>query len=259
MFKKTLLSVAIAVGLASGAMASGEGGEIHDEAFSFEGPFGRFDQHQLQRGLQVFTEVCAGCHGIKYVYFRNLSDEGGPSWTEDQMKAYTAQIEIYDPEIDDYRQAIPADNFPENDGANAPDLSLMAKARASFHGPIGLGVNQLIYGIGGPEYIAAFLTSFTGETKEQAGTILYENTVFPGGWTAMAPPPLGEFLEYADGHENTAHSEAVDVAAFLMWTAEPKMMARKKAAIVWVGLMILLTVLLYLSNKKLWAKVKRKD
>lgn len=259
MFKKLLLSAALATGLASGALAAGGGGKIHDEEFSFEGVFGRFDEHQLQRGLQVYTEVCASCHGIQYVYYRNLADEGGPAWTVDQMKAYTAQYEIFDPELDDYRTATPADNFPANNNAGAPDLSLMAKARAGFSGPFGSGMNQLFKGTGGPEYIVAILAGYTGKEMEQAGTILYENTAFPGGWISMAPPLYGEDVEYADGHSNDLHHEAVDVAAFLMWTAEPKMMDRKNAAIVWVGFLIFLTVLLYLTNKKIWAQAKRKD
>ena len=239
MFKKILLSAALATGLASGALASG-GGEIHDEAFSFEGPFGRFDEHQLQRGLQVFTDVCSSCHGIQYVYYRNLADEGGLGWTEDQMKAYTGEFEVFDAELDDYRAATPADRFPTNDGVGAPDLSLIAKGRAGFTGPYGLGINQLVKGLGGPEYIVALLAGYTGEEKEEAGTILYENTAFPGGWISMAPPLYGEDVDYADGHSNDLHHEAMDVASFLMWTAEPKLMDRKSAAAVWVAFLILL-------------------
>ena len=280
MFKKILLSAALTVGFATGAFA--EGGQVHDVDFSFEGPFGRFDEHQLQRGLQVFTDVCSGCHGIQYVYYRNLADEGGLGWTEDQMKAYTAQVEVFDPELadgdGDWRTAIPADQFPANTGAGAPDLSLMAKARAGFSGPNGLGMNQLFKGLGGPEYIVAILSGYEDppsctpedfpgsyntafvpggypdECKDEDG----HHTV-PGSWIAMDQPLAGEDVDYADGHENDIHHEAMDVAAFLMWTAEPKMMARKKAASVWVGFLILLTVLMYLTNKKIWAKAKRKD
>ena len=193
------------------------------------------------------------------MYYRNLADEGGLGWTEEQMKAYTAQFEIFDPELDDYRTAIPADKFPANTGVGAPDLSLMAKASAGFSGPYGLGINQLTKGIGGPEYIVAILAGYTGEEKEEAGSILYENTAFPGGWISMAPPLYGEDVEYADGHANDLHHEAMDVAAFLMWTAEPKMMDRKNAAAVWVAFLILLAVLVYLTNKKIWASAKRKD
>jgi ubiquinol-cytochrome c reductase cytochrome c1 subunit len=134
----------------------------------------------------------------------------------------------------------------------------MAKARAGFHGPMGTGINQFVQGIGGPEYIVAILTGYTGETKEQAGTTFYENTAFPGGWIAMAPPLTGEDVDFIDGHSNELHHEAEDVTAFLMWTAEPKMMARKHAGFVAVIILTLLTTLLYLTNKKLWAPHKGK-
>ena len=106
--------------------------KIDDIDFSFEGPFGTYDRNQLQRGLQVFTEVCASCHGLSQVAFRTLSDPGGPELELKQMKAYAALYEIYDSEIDDFRSAKPVDKFPGSAIENAPDLSLMAKARAGF-------------------------------------------------------------------------------------------------------------------------------
>jgi ubiquinol-cytochrome c reductase cytochrome c1 subunit len=160
--------------------------------------------------------------------------------------------------LDDFRPARPADHFPGSGLANAPDLSLMAKARAGFHGPYGLGINQFFKGIGGPEYIASLLTGYTGEEKEEAGVILYENKAFPGGWIAMAPPLEDELVEFQDGHENDLHHLAQDVSAFLMWTAEPKMMARKQAGFVGVLFLTILSVLLYLTNKRIWAPVKGK-
>ncbi|SPF77537.1 cytochrome c1 [Pseudoprimorskyibacter insulae] len=260
MFKKLALSAVTALALTtSGAFAAG-GGEQHieDIQFSFEGPFGKFDQNQLQRGLKVFTEVCAACHGLKFVPFRTLSDEGGPGFTEDQVRAYAANFDVYDAELEDTRPAKPSDNFPANTGAGAPDLSLMAKARAGFHGPYGTGISQLFNGIGGPEYIASLLTGYTGHEKEEAGVTLYENTAFPGGWISMAPPLSGEDVEFDDGHSNSLHHEAEDVAAFLMWTAEPKMMARQHAGFVGVLFLTILSVLLYLTNKRIWAPVKKK-
>ncbi|WP_120499934.1 cytochrome c1 [Roseovarius sp. EL26] len=245
--------------LAGGAWAAGGEGHIEDVDFSFEGPFGKFDQNQLQRGLQLYTEVCAACHGLQYVPFRTLGDEGGPHLPEDQVRAYAEQnFETFDDELDDTRPAKPADHFPPSNLAEAPDLSLMAKARAGFHGPAGTGINQLIKGMGGPEYITSLLTGYTGETKEEAGTTFYENTAFPGGWIAMAPPLAGEDVEFADGHSNELHHEAEDVSAFLMWAAEPKMMARKQAGLSGVIFLTLLTVLLYLTNKRIWAPIKGK-
>jgi ubiquinol-cytochrome c reductase cytochrome c1 subunit len=259
MFKKLAISAVVALALSTGAvMAAGTEGHVDDVDFSFEGPFGSFDQNQLQRGLQVYTEVCAACHGMKYVPFRTLSDEGGPNLPNDQMRAYAAQYEVFDPELDDYREAKPTDHFPESNLANAPDLSLMAKGRAGFHGPYGTGLNQLFKGMGGPEYIVSLLDGYTGETKTQAGVTLYENTAYPGGWIAMAPPLYGEDVEYADGHSNSLQHEAEDVAAFMMWTAEPKMMARKQAGLTGVIFLTVLTVLLYLTNKRIWAPIKGK-
>jgi len=167
MFKKTVLSALLAAGLSTGAYAAGGESHIEDFSFSFEGPFGTFDQHQLQRGLQVYTEVCAACHGLELVAFRNLGDEGGPTLEVDQVKAYAALYEVYDAELDEDRAAKPADKFPGSGFDGAPDLSLMAKARAGFHGPVGLGINQVIQGMGGPEYIASILTGYTATRKKK--------------------------------------------------------------------------------------------
>ncbi len=260
MLKKLSIAALAALSLSAGsAMAAGGAGHIEDVDFSFEGPFGKFDQNQLQRGLQVYTEVCAACHGMRYVPLRTLADEGGPHLPEDQMRAYAAQFEIYDAELDEDRPRKPTDFFPESGLESAPDLSLMAKARAGFHGPYGTGINQLVKGMGGPEYIASILTGYTGKEKEEAGTTFYENTAFPGGWIAMAPPLYGEDVEFADGHSNSLHHEAEDVSAFLMWAAEPKMMARKQAGLTGVLFLVVLSTLLYLTNKKLWAPIKRKE
>ena len=189
MLKKLAISAVAALALSGGAaLAAGAEGHVHDVDFSFEGPFGTFDQNQLQRGLKVYTEVCSACHGLKYVPLRTLGDEGGPNYTDDQVRAYAERFEVFDPELDDFRPANPTDHFPGSSLENAPDLSLMAKARAGFHGPYGTGLNQLFKGIGGPEYIVSLLTGYTGEEKEEAGTLYYENTAFPGGWVAMAPP-----------------------------------------------------------------------
>ena len=207
----------------------------------------------------MYTEICSSCHGLKYVPLRTLSEEGGPHFTESQVRAYAAEnYEIYDAELEDYREAKPTDNFPENVDAGAPDLSLMAKARAGFHGPYGTGISQLVNGMGGPEYIASLLVSYTGEEKEEAGVTLYENTAYPGRWISMAPPLYGEDVDFDDGHSNDLHNESQDVAAFLMWAAEPKLMDRKYTGFVGVVLLGFLAVLLYFTNKRLWASVKYK-
>ena len=255
MFKKLTLAAFVALGLASGAHAAGGDGHVEDFQFSFEGPFGTWDQNQLQRGLKVYTEVCSACHGLRYVPIRDLAALG---YSEDQVIAYAKNFEVYDDELEDFREAKPTDHFPHVTSAGAPDLSLMAKARAGFHGPYGLGINQMFKGMGGPEYIASLLTGYTGEEKEEAGTILYENTAFSGGWISMAPPLYGEDVDFDDGHSNDLHHISQDLAAFLMWTAEPKMMDRKQAGFTGVLFLVVLSVLLYLVNKRLWAPIKRK-
>jgi len=261
MFRKLALTALTAVALAgTPALAAGEGGgHVENIRFSFDGPFGTFDQNQLQRGLQVYTEVCAACHGLRYVPIRTLSDEDGPGIPPDQVRAYIEQnfIEVWDEDLRDYRPATPNDNFPANDAAGAPDLSLMAKARAGFHGPYGLGINQFLFGMGGPEYIAALLSGYNDHDEEMAGTYLYGNDIFPGGLISMAPPLYDGAVEFNDGHANDVHHMAEDVAAFLMWTAEPQLMARKRMGFTAVILLIILSTLLYLTNKRLWAPVKR--
>jgi ubiquinol-cytochrome c reductase cytochrome c1 subunit len=260
MLKKIAIAAVAALTLSGGAaMAAGKAGQIENVDFSFQGPFGSFDQNQLQRGLQVFTEVCAACHGLRYVPLRTLADEGGPHLPADQVRAYASQFEIFDPELDDFRPRVDTDHFPMSNLANAPDLSLMAKARAGFSGPYGSGINQLLYGMGGPEYIYSLLMGYTGEEKTEAGVTLYENTAFPGGWIAMNPVLFEDQIEFADGSSNSMEAVAEDVAAFLMWTAEPKMMARKQTGLVAVIFLSVLTVLLYLTNKKIWMPVKRKE
>ncbi|MBO6885084.1 MAG: cytochrome c1 [Marivita sp.] len=257
MLKKLALAATLALAPVSGAYAAGATGEVTNYDFSFEGAFGTFDQAQLQRGLQVYTQVCSACHGMKYVPLRTLSAEDGPGMPEDQVRAYAEQFfEVYDDELEDFRPARPTDHFPENNAAGAPDLSMMAKARAGFHGPYGLGINQFFKGMGGPEYIASLLAGYTGEEKEEAGVILYENKAFPGGWISMAPPLYGDDVEYSDETEATIEQQSQDVAAFLMWAAEPKLMARKQAGFVGVVFLTVLSVLLYLTNKRLWAPVK---
>ncbi len=267
MLKKFSFIVVLFFSFTVPSFSAGKEGHTHDVDFSFEGPFGTYDQMQLQRGLQVYTEVCSACHGLEYVPMRTISDEGGPGLPVNQMKAYvanfsindeSANINLFDPVSGEYRALKPSDNFPKNNAAGAPDLSLMAKARAGFHGPYGSGINQLFKGIGGPEYIASLLTGYTGKEKEEAGVTLYANTAYPGGWIGMAPPIYGDDVTYADGHSTSIHHIAEDVSAFLMWTAEPKLNARKHTGFLAVFFLIVLSGLLYLTNKRVWASIKQK-
>lgn len=284
MIRKFLISASAALAIAPVAALAEPMVKIPDHAFSFEGPFGTFDQFQLQRGLQVYTEVCAACHGLQYVPIRTLSDEGGPGLPEDQVRAYAAAFpvndeasnpQLIDPETGSARTLLSSDRFPANRAAAAPDLSLMAKARAAFHGPYGTGINQLFRGIGGPEYIHALLTGYVdppecGADFDQG----YYNKSFAkgaipdackdeegdptieGSWIAMPPPLSDDQVTYADGRPATVANMSEDVASFLMWAAEPKLMARREAGLTAVIFLTILSVLLYLTNKRLWAGVK---
>lgn len=287
MFRNLTASAVMALALTAGSGHAAEVEvEIEDYAFSFEGPFGSFDQMQLQRGLKVYTEICSACHGLEHVAFRNLADEGGPGWSMDNVRAYIEdrQIEVWDPLLfdgeGDFRPATPADKFPANTSANAPDLSLMAKARAGFHGPYGTGISQFVNGMGGAEYIASLLTGYheepecalEGEPMDGFYNVAFAAGGFPesckdengkhkvpGSWIGMSQPLYGDDLDFDDGHANDIESVAEDVAAFLMWTAEPKLVARKQAGLTGVIFLTVLSVLLYLTNKRIWAPHKHKN
>ncbi|MFZ1468093.1 MAG: cytochrome c1 [Paracoccaceae bacterium] len=290
MFRKIALTAATVLTVAAGAAgAETIHTEIVDKAFAHEGPFGKFDQHQLQRGLQVFTEVCSSCHGMKFVPIRTLADPGGPELPPEQVRAYAAELDAVALPDGEERPREWTDHFPIRVGDGmGPDLSLMAKARAGFHGPYGSGVNQMFQGMGGPEYIYSMLTHFE-ENPECAPDGIdgyYYNASFgaggfpdsckiyeqnadgenievgrmvPGSWIAMPAGLLDDdSVEYQDGTAATLSQEAEDVAAFLTWAAEPQMMARKQSGFIAVTFLVLLSVLLFLTNKKIWAKIKGK-
>lgn len=286
MIRKLTLTALAAMALSAVAAHSEATVHIEDVAFAFEGPFGSFDKNQLQRGLQVYTEVCSSCHGLQYVPIRTLSDAGGPELPVDQVRAYATAFplldeesnrQLYDAEKQEFRPLTPADHFPSNHTMKAPDLSLIAKSRAAFHGPYGLGINQLFQGTGGPEYIVALLNGYADApacaTGDEEG---YYNTAFANGgipesckdeeghstilgsWIAMPPPLADDQVTYADGHVADVHNMSMDAASFLMWAAEPKMMARKETGLIAVIFLTIFSVLLYLTNKRIWAPVKGK-
>ena len=279
MIRKIAISAVSALTLFTGsAWAAGEAKTV-DIPFSFEGPFGAFDEHQLQRGLQVFTEVCSACHGLKFLRIGALAEMGGPMLPEEQVKAYAKTLTVIDKETGEERAATPADRFPMNVSyPGAPDLSVMAKARAGFHGPYGLGINQFFRGIGGPEHIYSVLTGYQENPECAPDGIdgFYYNTGFANGavpdtckdeaghpmiegsWIAMPQPMSADQVTYADGTEASLENMSEDVSAFLMWASEPKMMVRKESGFKAVLLLGLLSVLLYLTNKRLWSGLKGK-
>lgn len=278
MIRTFALTASTALALSAGAaLAAGYKAEITDYAFAHEGPFGTFDQNQLQRGLQVFTEVCSACHGMKFVPIRSLSDEGGPALPEDQVRAYAAQFTVTDRETGEDREGVPTDHFPMSMMEGAPDLSLMTKARAGFSGPYGTGISQFFNGIGGAEYTFSILTHYTEEEPACAPDGVpgfYYNSAFkngsvpasckdehgastiPGSWIAMPNPLSEDLVTYADGTPATVEQMAADVTSFMVWAAEPKLMARKEAGFNAVIFLAVLSTLLYLTNKRLWSGVK---
>ncbi len=246
--------------------------EFHREAKALklqsDGPFGTFDRQQLQRGFQVYKEVCAGCHSLNLVSFRDLHQLG---YNEAEVKAIANQWAIEVPSVNPdtgeaaTRKAIPSDRFPSpyanetaaraaNNNALPPDLSLMAKARE-----------------GGAAYIYSLLTGYAnaatyrnekGEAlpaANQPGTGLHFNPYFANLNIAMPPPITADGqVTYADGTPSTVDQMAKDVSAFLLWTAEPNLQGRHKSGWAVLVFLIIATVFGYLSYRNIWAEAKRK-
>lgn len=229
-------------------------------AFQSDGPFGTFDRQQLQRGFQVYKEVCAACHGINLVAFRNLADLG---YSEAEVKAIAEQWQIEVPAINpdtgeaDTRPALASDRFPHpyanevagraaNNNAFPPDLSLITKARA-----------------GGAEYIYSLLTGYRNPPAElpeanRPGTGLYYNPYFANLNIAMPPPLTADGqVTYADGTNATIDQMAKDVSAFLIWTAEPNLESRHRTGLAVLIFLLIATVLAYMSYRNIWATAKR--
>lgn len=269
-FAKLGLAAALALGLAAatGARAAdepnndGHGLTPSRQSWSFAGPFGGFDQAQVQRGFQVFREVCAVCHSARNLSFRNLSQEGGPEFTEGQVKALAAEYQIKDGPNDAgemfERQGRPADRFPWNYpnaeaakatlGALPPDLSVMAKARSYSRGfPMFLLDAVIQYQEHGVDYVYALLNGYSNPKD------LNHNDYFPGGKIAMAKPLTDGQVDYTDGSPKTVQQYSKDVSSFLMWMAEPKLEERKHTGFKVMAFLILFAGLLYLTKKKIWA------
>ncbi|MEA1830593.1 cytochrome c1 [Methylobacterium durans] len=250
------------------------------EKWSYAGVFGRFDQAQLQRGFQVYKEVCAACHSMKLVAFRNLSQEGGPGYSAAQVKALAATYQVKDGPNDSgemfERPGRPADTFPPpfpndqaaaaaNGGKAPPDFSVLAKARTyerGFPWFISDALPFVGYSEQGVDYIHALLNGYEDppEGKEvPAGT--YYNEYYPGHLIAMPKPISDGQVTYPknDAGEpvvpETVDQYSKDVSAFMAWAAEPHMMARKALGFRVILFLILLSGLLYYVKKRVWADV----
>jgi cytochrome c1 len=266
-----LLLVAGAVSVASSAIAQ----EQHTptpprQSWNFAGPFGTFDRAQIQRGFHVYRDVCAACHGMKHVAFRNLAQPGGPGYSEAQAKQIASEYRINDGPNDKGemfdRPGRLSDYFPSPDpneqaararfnGALPPDFSVIAKARgaeAGFPWFVFDAVRQ--YQEAGPDYIFAYITGYEdppADMKLAEGQ--FWNKYFPGHRTAMRPPLLDGQVEYTDGTPTTPEQYSRDVSAFLMWVAEPHLEARKRIGFQVMIFLIVFAGLAYFTKKKVWA------
>ncbi|MFO1185158.1 MAG: cytochrome c1 [Bauldia sp.] len=242
------------------------------QRWSFAGVFGTFDRAQLQRGFQVYKDVCAFCHSLNLVAFRNLGEAGGPQFSPDEVKALAAQYQVGDgPNAAGEmfkRPGRPSDRFvppfandeiakSNNNGAVPPDLSLIAKSRGVERGfPQFLFDFFLQYQEGGADYVHALLTGFqdppAGVTVPPG---LFYNTAFPSHAMAMPPPLSAGGIRYADGTPETVDQYAKDVAAFLMWAAEPHLVDRKRIGFETMIFLIVFAGLMYFTKKRVWAGV----
>jgi cytochrome c1 len=230
----------------------------------FAGPTGTFDRAALQRGYQVYREVCSSCHSMKFMAFRHLGQDGGPFFDEEspnpndnpRIKALAAEFTVTDGPDDTgsmfERPGRPSDRFPSpfpnepfarlaNGGALPPDLSVIVKAR--HHGP---------------DYVRAILTGY-GRTPPEGVTVppgSHYNPWFPGGQIKMAPPLPEGRVTFADETAATTEQMAEDVVEFLTWAADPHMESRKRLGLVVIGYLSVLTLLLWLTYKRIWRNVK---
>lgn len=250
--KKILLAAAAALAFtAATANAASDAPKPMEQQWSFYGMFGKFDHAQVQRGFQVYKEICAACHSLKYVAFRNFEALG---YSEAQIKTLAATYEVQDGPNDDgemfMRKAKASDYLPKpfpndqaaraaNGGALPPDLSLMTKARAN-----------------GPDYVYSLMM---GYEDPPAGFQLMEglsyNKYFPGHQIAMPKQLNDGMITYADGSPNDAASLSKDVSAFLHWAAEPKLEARHSTGFRVILYALLFAVLAYFYKRRLWKKI----
>ena len=233
------------------AYASGDAVEAEHQSWHFDGHFGTFDRAAQQRGLKVYREVCAACHGLKRIAFRNLEALG---YDEGQVKAIAAEYNVVDGPDDEGdmfdRPARPSDFFPSpfandnaaktaNNGALPPDLSLIIKAR--HHGP------DYVYGL------------LTGYEEPPEGTKLLDgqnwNKVMPGHIIAMAPPLSDDQISYEDETPQTVEQYSRDVVEFLAWASEPELEERKRTGTKVLIFLLVFAGIMYGIKKKIWSDV----
>jgi ubiquinol-cytochrome c reductase cytochrome b/c1 subunit len=271
--KRTVLALTIAVAVAALPLPATAEEQVAPPrlSWSFAGPFGKYDPAQLQRGFKIYREVCSACHSIQMLAFRNLADPGGPGFSEAQAAAVAAEFKVKD--LDDQGNPIerpgrPADTFPPpfanelaakaaNGGTAPPDMSTLAKARTYSRGfPWFIFDAFTQYQEQGPDYIAALLKGYEDPPKgfqlPQGG---HYNKFFPGHTIAMPPPIQAGQVTFDDGAPQTIDQYSRDMAAFLMWAAEPHLVQRKRIGFQAMIFLIVLAGLMYFTKKKVWSAV----
>ena len=250
MINKILITIIFFI--TTNSIKSAEKIELINQNWPFHGFFGRFDQSSLQRGFKVYREVCAGCHGIKHVSYRDLNSIG---LTKDEIKSLAAEYEIKDGPNDEgdmyMRFAKPSDKFVgpysndkearlANNGAYPPDLSLIVKARA-----------------GGADYLYSLLNGYVDEPEEfELNDGMYYNLIYPGKQIAMPQPIYDDMFEYDDGTIASQDQIIRDVTSFLAWTAEPELEERKSMGVKVIFFLILITLMLYAVKRKVWKDIE---
>ena len=241
-----------------------------EQNWSFAGPFGSYDIGQLQRGLKIYVEVCADCHSMNLLSYRNLGDLG---YSDQQIKNFAAEYEVTDGPNDDGemfdRPALPNDCFVSpydndkeaaaaNNGALPPDMSLLAKARAPERGfPTFIFDIFTMYAENGADYIYSLLTGYVDAPEGvTVGEGLHYNPYFVAGSSlAMANPLSDDLVEFDDGTKSTVDQQARDISAFLMWAADPNLPQRKQRGFIVILFLALFAGLLYFTKKKVWSDV----
>jgi ubiquinol-cytochrome c reductase cytochrome c1 subunit len=250
-----LFSIIILLSLNSYSAISAEKVEYLKTDWSFKGLFGKFDSASLQRGYQVYTEVCAACHSMKYLSYRNLSEKGGPEFSVAQAKAIAASFEVTDGPNSDGEMftrpgklsdkfVMPYENVKAaeaaNGGAYPPDMSVLVKARG-----------------GGVDYIYSLLQGYeeapSGMTLDDG---VHYNKYMYGNKIKMSAPLSDGIIEYSDGTNASVEQMSKDVTTFLMWAAEPSLEARHQMGFKAIVYLIILTILVYFSMKRIWSRVE---
>ena len=258
MFKKNLKIGLLILLLTSFTSLFASDKELIKVDWSFKGMTGRFDRSSLQRGYQVYNEVCASCHSMNLLSYRNLGEKGGPEFSIDQVKAIAANFEVTDGPNSEgemfTRSGRPSDKFVSpypnvqastaaNGGAYPPDMSVLVKARK-----------------GGADYIYSVLMGYEEAPQDfELEDGVYYNRYMGGNKIKMAKPLLEGSVTYIDGTEATESQMAMDVTTFLAWASEPHLEARHQTGFKVIMYLIILTILVYLSMRRLWSRINPKE